>query len=289
MILLLGGTSETAPLAEALADAGYEVLVSTATDVPLFVGDRPQIFHRGGRLTEAEMTALVRKRAVRAIVDATHPYATNVRATAERVAEQTKVPYLTFVRPGTAGEDDGVRLAATHQEAARLACEPGRPILLTVGSKNVAVYAQAAAHAGIPLVARVLSHADSIQLCRDAGLPDDRIVTGRGPFSVEENRRLIRQFNIGVLVTKDSGEAGGVPAKLEAARAEQCLFIVVERPPQLSANTFHDMPSLLQALRQRLTPSSHTASAPKQHDNQTINSPRPARARQQIQGVARAV
>jgi len=264
MILLLGGTSETAPLAEALADAGYEVLVSTATDVPLFVGDRPRISHRSGRLTEVEMTALVQERAVRAIVDATHPYATSVRATAERVAEQAKVPYLTLVRPGTAGEHVGVQQAATHQEAARLACEPGRPILLTVGSKNVAAYAQAAARSGIPLVARVLPHDDSIQLCRDAGLPNDRIVTGRGPFTADENRRLIRQFGIGVLVTKDSGEAGGVPAKLEAARAEQCLMIVVERPPQLSASAFHDMPSLLQALRQRLAPSSHTPSDPKQ-------------------------
>ena len=210
------------------------------------------------------MTALVRERAVRAIVDATHPYATNVRATAERVAEQAKVPYLTFVRPSTAGAHAGVQLAATHQEAARLACELARPILLTVGSKNVAVYAQAAAHAGTPLVARVLPHDDSIQLCRAAGLPDDRIITGRGPFTADENRRLIRQFGIGVLVTKDSGEAGGVPAKLEAARAEQCLMIVVERPPQLSANTFHDMPSLLYALRQRLAPSSQTPSAPTQ-------------------------
>ncbi|MCX6906481.1 MAG: precorrin-6A reductase, partial [Verrucomicrobia bacterium] len=255
MILLLGGTSETAPLAEALADAGYEVLVSTATDVPLAVGNHPRIAHRSGRLTETEMTALVQEHAVSAIVDATHPYASNVRATAERVAAQTGTPYLTFVRPGGVGEEDGVRFAADHPEAARLSCEPHRPIFLTVGSRNIAVYAQEAARHGIPLVARVLPHPDSVQACLAAGLPDDRIVTGRGPFSVEENRRLMRQFNIGVIVTKDSGEAGGVPAKLEAARAEQCLLIVVERPPQLSANTFHDMHSLLQSLRQRLVPS----------------------------------
>lgn len=263
MILLLGGTSETAPLAEALADAGYEVLVSTATDVPLFIGNRPRIEHRNGRLPEADMIALIRDRNIRAIVDATHPYAISVRATAERITAQLEIPYLTFVRPGVVGEQDGVRHAPTHQEAAQLACEPRRPILLTVGSKNVAVYAQAAAGSGIPLVARVLPHDDSIRLCHAAGLPDNRIVTGRGPFSVEENRRLIRQFNIGVLVTKDSGKAGGVPAKLEAARAEQCLFIVVERPPQLSANAFHDMPSLLHALRQRFAPSFQSASVPR--------------------------
>ncbi len=256
MILLLGGTSETAPLAEAIADAGFEVLVSSATDVPLAVGNRPQISHRSGRLTEAEMTALVRERAVRAIVDATHPYASNVRATAEHVAAQTGMPYLTFVRPGGVGEEDGVRFAADHSEAARIACEPHRPILLTVGSRNIAVYTQEAARHGIPLVARVLPHPDSLQACRAAGFTDDHIITGRGPFTADENRSLIRQFNIGVLVTKDSGEAGGVPAKLEAARAEQCLLIVVGRPPQQSAHAFNDMRALVDALRQRLAPSS---------------------------------
>ncbi len=35
MILLLGGTSDAAPLARQLAQAGYRVLVSQATDTPL--------------------------------------------------------------------------------------------------------------------------------------------------------------------------------------------------------------------------------------------------------------
>ncbi|MBF0509675.1 MAG: precorrin-6A/cobalt-precorrin-6A reductase [Deltaproteobacteria bacterium] len=43
MILLIGGTSETASFAEALAAAGFDVLVSTATDVALEVGRHPRI------------------------------------------------------------------------------------------------------------------------------------------------------------------------------------------------------------------------------------------------------
>ena len=50
MILLIGGTSETAPLASGLAGVGYEVLVSTATDSRLNVGDHPRISRRAGRL-----------------------------------------------------------------------------------------------------------------------------------------------------------------------------------------------------------------------------------------------
>jgi len=73
MILLLGGTSETAPLAEALANAGYRVLVSTATDIPLDVGSQPNIAQRRGPLSEPEMAALVHEQQIKAIVDAAHP------------------------------------------------------------------------------------------------------------------------------------------------------------------------------------------------------------------------
>ena len=252
MILLLGGTSETAPLAEALSDAGHDVLVSTATDVPLAVGNRPRISHRQGRLPETGMLALVREHSIRAIVDATHPYARNVRSMAERVAEQSKIPYLTFVRPGGVGEQEGVRLAATHVEAARLACEPRKPVLLTIGSTHVPVYAAHAALNEVMLVARVLPYADSIQICRAAGLPEERIITGRGPFTVDDNRQLIQRFGIGVIVTKDSGAAGGVPAKLEASRTEQCLVIVVGRPPQSAVHAFDDVNSLARELNRRL-------------------------------------
>jgi hypothetical protein len=58
MILLIGGTSETAPLAEALAVAGFKVLVSTATQVPLDVGKHPNIASRSGILDGEGMAQL---------------------------------------------------------------------------------------------------------------------------------------------------------------------------------------------------------------------------------------
>jgi precorrin-6A/cobalt-precorrin-6A reductase len=73
-------------------------------------------------------------------------------------------------------------------------------------------------------------------------------LAGRGPFSVEENRRHIRQFHVGVLVTKDRGRPGGTTEKLAAARAEGCRVIVVERPAQEKEHVFGDIDALLQAL-----------------------------------------
>ena len=254
MILLLGGTSETAPVAEALARAGYRVLVSTATGIDLFVGSHPRIEHRRGRLDAKQMAELVKERGIRAMVDASHPFASAVRAAAPQVAEQLQIPYVSYARPGCVGEGEGegICIEASHEEAARRACEPGLPILLTIGSRNVLPYALEARRAGVPLVARVLDHPDSLQACREAGIPEDCILTGRGPFSVEENRSVIQKYKIGVLATKDSGSAGGVPEKLEAARQEGCRVIVVGRPDV--GDGFCGVADLVQALESRVPP-----------------------------------
>ena len=248
MILLLGGTSETAAVAEALAVAGQGVLVSTATDVPLDVGRHANIRRRCGRLDAAAMADLARREGVGALVDVSHPYAAELRATAERAAREIGIPYLTYVRPGGAVAGDGVIVVAGHEEAARVACESGRNILLTVGSRNAAVYAREAARRGVALIVRILPHAASFAACLDAGIAKERIVAARGPFDVEQNRTLIRQFGVGVVVTKDGGAAGGFQAKREAARLESCSLVVVGRPGQPSKNVFSDTDALVRAV-----------------------------------------
>lgn len=252
MILLLGGTSDCPSVAEALARVGYRVLVSSATEVDLFTGSHPRIERRCGRLDVGQMTALIGERAIQAIVDAAHPYATVVHTTAEQVACKVGIPYLSYVRPGCVGEGDGICVVADHEEAAQRAFQFGKPVLLTIGSRHVAAYGQQARRTGVDLIARVLDHPESLQACRDAKIP--HIVIGRGPFSIDENRRLIRQFNAGVLVTKDSGDAGGVREKLEAARLEGCEVIVVGRPAR--SGGFDKVPALVTQLKTLVPPPS---------------------------------
>jgi len=249
VILLLGGTTETASVAQALAESGCQVLVSMATDIALAVGTHPAIRLRQGRMDEAAMAALISQEKITALVDVTHPYATEVRATAERVARSSDIPYFTYVRPAGCLTRGGDVLAVDdHAAAARLACGFGKPILLTIGSRHVADYVRPARNAGLTVIARVLSHPESLAACEEAGLSKDQIITGRGPFTTGENRELIRRFSIGVVVTKDSGNAGGFQAKREAALLESCHFIVVGRAPVTSPNAFDRIETLIQAI-----------------------------------------
>jgi precorrin-6A/cobalt-precorrin-6A reductase len=249
MILLLGGTSDTLPIAQALAGQGYRVLVSKATDVPLATGDHAHIESRCGPLDEESLADLLDERKIIAIIDATHPYATAIRAMAARVAEQKGLRCLSFVRPPAVDRaTPGVEILPDHATAAAAAFSRGQPVLLTTGTRNLAPYAEQAQRTGVALIVRTLDHAASLAACRQAGIPPEHILARRGPFSLAENRRQIRAFGIGVLVSKDSGAAGGTVEKLEAAQAEGCHIIIVARPETTSQETYSNVPSLLEAL-----------------------------------------
>jgi precorrin-6A/cobalt-precorrin-6A reductase len=254
VILLIGGTSDTAPLAQAMAVGGHKVLVSTATRVHLDIGSHPNIVRRMGILDQTGMSKLVQQVGIRAIVDASHPYAAEVRANAREVAGDLGLPYLSWVRPPAIPPGSAVHRATDHQAAGQMAFSFGAPVLITTGSKNLEPYTRRARERGLPLVARVLPRIESLEACKQAGIPRDHVVVGRGPFSVGENLELIRRFHIGVIVTKDSGVAGGVPAKLEAARLGNCQVVVVQRPEQVLGIQCRTITELLRALCTLLPP-----------------------------------
>ncbi len=304
MILLIGGTSETAPLAFGLAEAGYDLLVSQATEAPLAIGEHPRISRRAGSLDEEGLTALGKEKGIRAIVDAAHPYAAAAHAAAHNAASRLGIPCLVFRRPEalpaesglpsdappanstesafdkdylvSAGEDHAgntgggagdaripVLFAADHPEAAELAFALGRPVLLTTGSRNLGPYAEAARRTGVPLAVRVLDAPESLAACREAGIPEERIIAGRGPFSLEENLAAVLRFGIGVIVTKESGKAGGLDAKLAAARRANCAVVVIRRPKPPAGGPVFDSPAaLITALQVLASPDSEEGSAP---------------------------
>lgn len=250
MILLLGGTSETAPIASSLAGRGFRVLVSTATDIPLHVGHNERISKRSGPLEEEGLLRILREEPIRAVVDATHPYAALITGRAREAAQKTGVPFFRFSRPGAMDSNERVHVTPDHHAAAKVAFGFGRPVLLTIGSKNLTPYAKKARSTGIPLVVRVLPTKEAAEACQKAGIPPDHIIAAKGPFSLGDNLDVIRKRGTGVLVTKDSGIAGGVPQKVEAARLTGCDIVVVARPAhkETGCEVFSDIPQLTEAV-----------------------------------------
>ncbi|MDP2233374.1 MAG: precorrin-6A reductase [Actinomycetota bacterium] len=246
-VLLVGGTSESREVARALRDAGLEVLVSTATEygARLAAPDAPS---RCGALNAAGMAELAIGCA--AIIDASHPFARAASEVAREAARLVGVPYLRFQR-AVADLGDGALHCASAEEAARAAVAaagPNATVLLTVGSRTLATYAVACREAGVRCVARVLPVADSLAACSDAGLSPADVVAMQGPTSADLDAALLRHLGATVLVTKDSGSAGGVPEKLEAARRAGAVAIVVARPAEPAEDAAHSVAELTAAV-----------------------------------------
>jgi precorrin-6A/cobalt-precorrin-6A reductase len=248
LILLLGGTSDARELAAELRGAGYDVLVSTASDYGARLAAPAGAAVRGGRLDEEELARLVAD--ADAVVDATHPFAEVISAAAVKACAAAGRPYLRVPRAATV-LPAGVVRAADAADAARLAVELARAragagpagerhpgtILLTVGSKTLATYARVARAAGVRLVARVLPTPEALAACAEAGLEPRDVVAMQGPTSAGLDAALLRHLNATVLVTKESGDAGGAAEKLRAAGLAGATAVVVERPAAPAAGS----------------------------------------------------
>jgi precorrin-6A/cobalt-precorrin-6A reductase len=218
-VLVLGGTGEARRLAGALADRGVEVLSSLAGRVadPLLPPGEVRIGGFGGA---AGLAAWLAAHPVRAMVDATHPFAATMTASAVAAAEVTGVPLLRLQRPGwTAGPgDDWAWVDSLEQAAAAVAGYDS--VFLTTGRNGLGAFAR--------LTGRCL--------VRSVDPPEPplpvrtTVVLARGPFTVEEELALMRAHAVEVVVTKDSGGAM-TAAKLTAARELGRTVVLVRRPP----------------------------------------------------------
>lgn len=228
-VVIIGGTTEGREAARALAAAGFDVVVSTATEYGAQLAAEPETAARSGAL-DAEGIGRLAADAV-AIVDASHPFAREASANAREAARAAGVAYVRFEREDSAAS--GALAVTSAEQAAAAAVEAagdGGTVLLTVGSRTLPAYVDVCRSAGVRCVARVLPVPESLAACAQAGLSAADVIAMQGPTSAELDEALLRHLGATVLVTKASGATGGVPEKLEAARRVGALAIVVARP-----------------------------------------------------------
>jgi precorrin-6A/cobalt-precorrin-6A reductase len=233
-VLILGGTTEASAIARALAgDARFEPVLSlagrTRSPVP-----PPIPWRTGGFGGVAGLAAYLRQEAVDAVIDATHPFAAQMKAHAAEACGS--IPHITVLRPPweAVPDDRWLRVATMTQAAAALG-PVARRVFLTVGQGELAPF-------GPPhdyLVRTVDPPADA-----PAGAV---VLTARGPFTAEDDRALMLAHGTELLVTKNSGGTA-VAGKLAAARALGITVVMVDRPPAPQGPTVPDAASALRWL-----------------------------------------
>ena len=232
-ILLFAGTTEGRELADRLSDAGVCCTVSVATEYGAQIlgpGKGRNVLQ--GRLTEEQMEFLIREEEFTCVVDATHPFATEVSAQIRKACEETDVPYLRLARD-TEGElpagGFGVYEAASMQDAAKILRGIPGNLFLTTGSKDLPLLA---AEIGEPqrLYVRVLPSVESLRICMECGIPAGHLIAMQGPFTQELNVDILLQTEAKAVLTKESGKLGGFDEKVAAAREVGIPIVVVRNP-----------------------------------------------------------
>ncbi len=231
MILVLSGTEEGKEIVRRLHDEGLCLLTTVATEYGKKIFD-----HMGletvclqGRLDASGFSRLIQEKGIDTVVDATHPYAIEVSQNAMGACKKNNIRYLRFERQeAELPIHPLVHKVKSMSEAVDKSKTLGKKIFLTTGISSVAKFVPLKDEK--ELYVRILPVPEHIALCLDMGISPTHIIAMHGPFSEDLNRAMFRQYQINTMVTKESGEVGGVLEKIHAARKEGIDTIVIERP-----------------------------------------------------------
>ena len=216
-ILLLGGTAEARALAARL-HPDVDVISSLAGRVPdpaLPVGE----VRIGGFGGVEGMRCWLSDAGVDAVVDATHPYAATITASAAAVCGELGLPHLVLARPGW-DHGDAIMVGSDVEAARTVAAQQYSRVFLTTGRSGTAAF----------------TGVDAWFLIRAVTAPEPdtlprrhQLVLSRGPYYYDDELMLLRENRIDALVTKNSGGAMTRP-KLDAAAALGVAVVMVDRP-----------------------------------------------------------
>ncbi|MCC5911100.1 MAG: cobalt-precorrin-6A reductase [Clostridiaceae bacterium] len=248
MILALCGTSEGTEVITELLKKDLKVIatVTTAYGANLLKkNSNIQVLEE--KLNRDRLHQLLEEEPIKKVIDITHPYAENISKLALEVCREKKVTYLRYERPqGNYENENNIVMAEDFYDAADKAKEVRGKIFLTVGSNQLPIFTEK-----IPvkqLVARVLPMSNIIKKCEDQGFTPDNLIAMKGPFSEEINYHMFKVYDASIIITKDSGTAGGTEEKIHAAQALNIPIILVKRPQINYGEVFWDLEELMKRL-----------------------------------------
>lgn len=238
-IWLIGGTSESVSIAQQLATNQLPCTVTVTTSTAATLYPQSPLFRVVvGTLDLSGIASLLRTEAIVAVVDASHPYAVVISQGAIALASSHSLPYLRYERPNIVEQQQGVielnnfHLLLTGDYLSR------KRVLLTIGYQNLPLFQNWQKKA--TLFARILPSVNSLTGALNAGFTPDKIIAFRPPISATLEKALWQQWEISLVVTKASGQAGGEEIKRAVALELGIPLIVITRPqviyPQQTAN-----------------------------------------------------
>ena len=221
-ILLLGGSTEASALAKLLAaDSRFEATLSFAgrTAAPRA---QPIATRSGGFGGVDGLARYLRGERIDVLIDATHPFASQMSRNAIEAAAITGTPLLAVERPAWERQPGDEWIAAPDMATAVAALGPA-PRVVFSGIGSLALHELAAAPQHTYIVRLIDKPATP------PALPNLVFIQARGPFSTEDDIALFKEHRVEAVLAKNSG-GDATYSKIAAARALKLPVAMVERP-----------------------------------------------------------
>lgn len=253
-IYLFAGTTEGRLISEYLTSIKVDHHVFVATEYGAKeLTDSPKAIIHIGRMESKEMAELFKNGKPNYVIDATHSYATIVSTNIRKALEMCNMEgaYLRVKREMvdlSSFNNNQIYTAADTKEAIELVNKissgNGCNILLTTGVKTLKDYVLGL-NANSRIYARILPSVESLNMAYETGLKASNIIAMEGPFSKELNEALIKQYNISCLVTKNSGNKGGILEKIIACNDCKIPIVVIDNPDEEEGLSLNEVLSIL--------------------------------------------
>ncbi|WP_324708473.1 cobalt-precorrin-6A reductase [Pseudomonas fragi] len=235
-ILLLGGVTEALAIARTLGPQHVYSLAGVGR-VPGDLGCEVRVGGYGG----AEgLARYIRDEGIDLLLDATHPYAAQISQNAALAAAASNIPCWALRRPAwVAQPDDDWREVADWSELVEALATFQRP-LFTLGREPLEHLHEIPPEQFWTL--RALDVYPGNVRCE--------VIGARGPFLIDDERKLFAQRRIDVLISKNSGSSATEP-KLEVARERGVPVLILKRPTLAQVDReFSTVEDLLESLAQ---------------------------------------
>jgi len=234
-VFLLGGTKDSTNIITHMKE-NYDVFILTTTTTEY--GAR--LAREAGSddtiaraLLKDEIIEIIQRDNFDILIDATHPFAAHITQTSSSIARELEMPYIRFERPTTNLEN----IETSHIHYVNSFDEAGKLIDGKFSRGNVLHFAGANTMADIVryvpperFYPRILKVESSLKKCEELEIPSDHIIPMTGAATLQENIDLIEKYSASVMITKESGEIGGVIEKIEAANQSDIAVVMIKRP-----------------------------------------------------------
>lgn len=248
MIGFVLGTGEGRDILSHVNKYTDEIVVSTATGYGYEIYKEFKAKHFNYKpLNEDEFKDLIIKFGINVFVDASHPYASEVSKTLIKVCNDLNVEYIRYERKSyfnNLKDNKNVIFIDKYEYLEEVFKNIDGNILNTTGSNN-ALKIEGLKSESNRIIHRILPSPKVISRLLDNGISMDNIIAIKGPFGFEINNGIIKEYKIKALITKDSGEEGGMKEKVDSALLNKVKIIVLKRPEINYGRKFNNIREML--------------------------------------------